>query len=57
MKEYIRNGNRFLIDVLSVEEYTNLTGININNTREKFIKRLKSSGVEEEKILKLVRDR
>ena len=57
MKEYIRNGNRFLIDVLSAEGYTNLTGLNINNTREEFIKRLKSSGVEEEKILKLVRDR
>lgn len=57
MKEYIRNGNRYLIDVLSEEGYTNLTGININNTREEFIKRLKSSGVEEEKILKLVRER
>lgn len=53
--EYIRNCNRYVIDKLIGEGYENLSGININISREELIKRLLSSGVEDEKIKKLVR--
>lgn len=55
MNEYIRNGNRHLVDILSEEGYKNLDGININNSREELIKRLKTSGVEEKKISQLTK--
>lgn len=55
LDEYIRNGNRYYLDVLINENYDNLSKIDINISREEFIKRLHSSGVEYEKIKKLMR--
>ena len=53
--EYIRNCNRYIIDKLINEGYSNVSGININITREELKKRLYNSGVEIEKIKKLIR--
>lgn len=53
--EFIRNGNRYILDQLSSEGFNNLSGININVSRSEFEKRLISSGVDIEKIKKLVR--
>lgn len=53
--EYIRNCNRYIIDKLINEGYENISGININISREEFKKRILSSGVEPEKIKKLIR--
>ena len=53
--EYIRNCNRYIIDKLINEGYSNISGININISREELKKRLYSSGVEDEKIKELVR--
>ncbi len=53
--EYIRNGNRFIIDLLTNEGYKNLSGINVNISREELNKRLLSSGVEEERVKRLWR--
>lgn len=55
INELTRNGNRFILDMLSEEGYKNLTGININISREEFNKRLRFSGVPEERIKKLIR--
>lgn len=55
INELTRNGNRFILDLLCTEGYDNLSGININISREEFIKRIHSSGVPEERIKKLVR--
>ena len=54
-QEYIRNCNRYIIDILTSEGYNNLSGININVSREEFKKKLLSSMVEPEKIKKLLR--
>lgn len=54
-KEYIRNCNRYIINLLTKDGYKNLNGININISREEMNKRLISSGVESDKIKKLVR--
>lgn len=51
--EYIRNCNRFLIDKFTNEGYQNLSGININISREEFKKRLLCAGVNPDKILEL----
>ena len=55
INELTRNGNRFILDMLSEEGYKNLTGININISREEFNKRLRFSGVPEERVKKLIR--
>lgn len=55
INEYIRNGNRYIIDLLAQEGYENVSGININIPRDEFIKRIIASGVENEKVKKLVR--
>ncbi len=52
-KEYVRNCNRYIIDTLNREGYKNLSGIDINISREEMQKRLISSGVKKEKIKKL----
>jgi len=53
--EYIRNCNRYIIDKLTQQGYENLTGININVSREEMKKRLISANVELEKIKKLIK--
>ena len=53
--EYIRNCNRFIIDKLIEEGYSNLSGININISRDEMKKRLISSNVEVEKVKKLIK--
>lgn len=53
--EYIRNCNRYIIDKLASEGYKNISGININISRDELIKRLLSSGIEIDKVKKLVR--
>ena len=50
-----RNGNRYIIDKLTEMGYENLFGININISREEFVKRLIGSGVENERVKILVR--
>lgn len=54
-KEYIRNCNRYLLNKLTNEGYNNISGININTTREDFEKRLLASGIERTKIKKLTK--
>lgn len=53
--EFIRNGNRYILDKLANEGFDNLSGININISRAEFEKRLIGSGANIEKIKKLVR--
>lgn len=53
--EYVRNCNRYIINKLTEEGYKNLTGININISREELKKRLISSNVEVAKVKKLIR--
>ena len=53
--EYTRNCNRYIIEKLKSEGYNNISGININISREELKRRLASSGVEKEKIKKLIR--
>ncbi len=53
--EFIRNGNRYILDQLSNQGFNNLSGININISRAEFEKKLIGSGVDMEKIKKLVR--
>lgn len=53
--EYIRNCNRYFIDKLIDEGYRNLSGININISREEMKKRLISSRVEPERVKQLIR--
>ena len=48
--EYIRNCNRIILDKLIREGYTNLSGININISKDEFKKRFLGSGVELSKI-------
>lgn len=55
INELTRNGNRYFLDLLSDEGYENLSGININISREEFNKRICSSGVPEERVKKLIR--
>lgn len=52
-KEYVRNCNRYIIDILTQEGYKNLSGVNINVSKEEMKKRLISSGVEKERIKKI----
>ncbi len=52
-KEYVRNGNRFLINRLSDLGYTNLPNIDINLSREEFLNRLNSSGFNKEIVKKV----
>lgn len=54
-KEYTRNCNRFIIDKLISEGYTNLSGININVSKDEFEKKLLCSGVDSQKVKKIVR--
>lgn len=53
--EFIRNGNRYILDQLSNQGFDNLLGININVSRTEFEKKLIGSGVDIEKIKKLIR--
>lgn len=53
--EFIRNGNRNIIDQLSSQGFNNLSGININVSRTELEKKLITSGVDKEKIKKLIR--
>lgn len=55
LDEYVRNGNRYYLDALMNENYTNLAKIDINISREEFIRKLHASGVQYEKIKKLMR--
>lgn len=55
INEYIRNGNRYILNLLSDCGYDNLSGININVSRAELIKRLESAGVESDNIKKIVR--
>ena len=55
INELTRNGNRFILDLLCNEGYKNLSGININISRDELNKRICSSGVPEERIKKLVK--
>lgn len=48
--EYIRNCNRIILDRLISEGYTNISGININISKEEFRRRLIGSGVESRKV-------
>lgn len=54
-KEYIRNCNRYIIDKLTEAGYKNLSGININISRDEMKKRLMASNVEKKMIKKLIR--
>lgn len=47
-KEYVRNCNRYIIYILTQEGYKNLSGVNINVSKEEMKKRLISSGVEKD---------
>ena len=53
--EFIRNGNRYILDQLCEEGSKDLRGININVSREGFIRKLIGSGVDIEKVKKLIR--
>ena len=53
--EFIRNGNRYILDQLCEEGSKDLRGININVSREEFIRKLIGSGVDIEKVKRLVR--
>lgn len=55
VNEFIRNGNRYILDQLIRDGFDGLSGININVSRDEFKKRLIGSGVDIEKIKKLVR--
>lgn len=55
MDEFIRNGNRYILDQLSSQGFENLSGININISRNELEKRLIGCGVDIEKVRKLVR--
>lgn len=55
LNEFIRNGNRFIIDALTKEGYNKLGNININISREELYSRLTNSGVEKERVRKLKR--
>ncbi len=55
LNELTRNGNRYILDLLCNEGYKNLSGININISRDEFKKRILSSGVSQEKIKKLIK--
>ena len=53
--ELTRNGNRFILDKLQSEGSMGISGIDINVSREEFKQRLSRSGIDAEKIKKLVR--
>ena len=53
--EYTRNCNRLIINKLIEYGYNNLSGININVSREELKKRLLSASVEAEKVKKIIR--
>ncbi len=55
--EYIRNCNRYIIDQLAKEGYDNLSGININISREELVKRLLASSVDENIVKKMIKIR
>ena len=55
INEYTRNCNRLIINKLIEYGYNNLSGININVSREELKKRLLSAGVEAEKVKKIIR--
>ena len=52
--EYVRNCNRYIMDVLVSRGYDNISGININVSRNEFNKRLISSGVKSEEIIEML---
>lgn len=55
LTEYTRNGNRFIIDELINEGYSNLSGININVSRHELGQKLISAGVNKDKVKQIVR--
>lgn len=55
INEYIRNGNRYIIEQLSNQGFNNLSRININVSRTELENKLIGSGVDIEKIKKLTR--
>jgi len=55
INELTRNGNRFILDLLCNEGYENLSRIDINISRDELNKRIRSSGVPEERVKKLVK--
>lgn len=53
--EYVRNSNRYIIDILTNCGYNNISGIDINISRGEFAKRLVNSGVNNAIVKKLTR--
>lgn len=53
--EYDRNCNRYIIEQLTNDGYQNLSGININISKEELGKRLICANVEKEKVKRLIR--
>ena len=51
--EYIRNCNRYILDELMKEGYENLSGININVSKNEIKRRILSSGVDIERVKKI----
>lgn len=54
-KELDRNGNRYILDMLEDNGILNVKGVNINISREEFLKRLKGSGVDKNILRKVLR--
>lgn len=54
-KELDRNGNRYILDALELGGFSNVKGVNINVSREEFLKRLKGSEVDEIVLRKVLR--
>lgn len=55
MNELVRNGNRYILDVLSDIGYDELSKIDINVTRDDFFAKLNSFGLDMKKVRKLVK--
>ena len=51
--EYIRNSNRHIISKLTREGYPNLSGININISRDELLNRLSAANVPKSRIKKI----
>lgn len=52
-REYDRNMNRYICDLLCNEGYSNISNININIPTNEYVERLHNSGIPKEKILRL----
>lgn len=54
-KEYARNCNKYIMDILIERGYNNISGININISRDEFNNRLITSGVKKEEIIEMMK--